>query len=78
MLRNKMILVWNFAKYNLTIVVVLNAEPKSMPITGPNDVSIRKLNEQKLVYNTFSIFNILHLMSISSSKYVMICVHKTA
>ncbi len=73
MLRNKMILVWNFSKFNLIIVAVLNAEPKSMPITCPNDVSIRKLNEKRIVDNTFSILNILRLMSISNSKYAMDC-----
>ena len=29
----------------LTIVAALNAEPKSMPITWPDDVSIRKLKQ---------------------------------
>jgi hypothetical protein len=31
--------------FNLTIVAALNAEPKSIPITSPDDVSIRKLNK---------------------------------
>ncbi len=31
--------------FNLTTVDALNAEPKSIPITCPDDVSIRKLNK---------------------------------
>jgi hypothetical protein len=48
MLKNK-ILFLLFLKFNLTIVAALNAEPKSIPIICPDDVSIRKLNKSIII-----------------------------
>jgi hypothetical protein len=45
MLENKTTFFFVFLKFKFTIVAALNAEPKSIPITCPDDVSIRKLNK---------------------------------
>jgi hypothetical protein len=45
MLKNKTRILKKTTTINRTIVAALNAEPKSIPITCPDDVSIRKLNK---------------------------------
>jgi hypothetical protein len=49
MLETKHILISPIlSNFTLTIVAALKAEPKSIPITCPDDVSIRKLNKKNL------------------------------